>query len=71
LSDQPRPVLDPIDRLSEIIFGLLMALSFTGTMSTVTGSEGGVNAVLAAALGCNIAYSAARLIGRAKVAVVL
>jgi hypothetical protein len=56
LSDHPRPVLDPIDRLSEIIFGLLMALSFTGTMSTVTGEEGGVNAVLVAALGCNIAW---------------
>jgi len=56
LSDHPRPVLDPIDRLSEIIFGLLMALSFTGTMSTVTGGEGGVNAVLVAALGCNIAW---------------
>ncbi|WP_429807423.1 VIT1/CCC1 transporter family protein [Ensifer sp. B1-9] len=56
MSEQPRPVLDPIDRLSEIIFGLLMALSFTGTMSTVTGSEGGVNAVLAAAFGCNIAW---------------
>ncbi|MBK5570952.1 VIT1/CCC1 transporter family protein [Ensifer sp. 2YAB10] len=56
MSDHPRPVLDPIDRLSEIIFGLLMALSFTGTMSTVTGEEGGVNAVLVAALGCNIAW---------------
>ncbi|KSV89265.1 VIT1/CCC1 transporter family protein [Sinorhizobium sp. GL28] len=56
MSDQTRPVLDPIDRLSEIIFGLLMALSFTGTMSTVTGGEGGVNAVLVAALGCNIAW---------------
>lgn len=33
-----------------------MALSFTGTMSTVAGEEGGVNAVLVAALGCNIAW---------------
>ncbi|OCO98969.1 MULTISPECIES: VIT1/CCC1 transporter family protein [unclassified Ensifer] len=56
MSGQSRAVLDPIDRLSEIIFGLLMALSFTGTMSTVTGGEGGVNAVLAAAFGCNIAW---------------
>ncbi|WP_440657322.1 VIT1/CCC1 transporter family protein [Ensifer adhaerens] len=55
MSERSR-VLDPIDRLSEIIFGLLMALSFTGTMSTVTAGEGGVNAVLVAALGCNIAW---------------
>ncbi len=51
-----KPVLDPIDRLSEIIFGLLMALSFTGTMSAAV--EGGerVGSVLAAALGCNVAW---------------
>lgn len=55
MSERSR-VLDPIDRLSEIIFGLLMALSFTGTMSSVAGGEGGVNAVLVAALGCNIAW---------------
>ena len=35
--DPVRPVLDPIDRLSEVIFGLLMALSFTGTMSVAVG----------------------------------
>ncbi|MEI2296827.1 VIT1/CCC1 transporter family protein [Ensifer sp. MJa1] len=56
VKDEPRAVLDPIDRLSEIVFGLLMALTFTGTMSTVTGAEGGVNAVLVAAFGCNIAW---------------
>lgn len=55
MSERSR-ILDPIDRLSEIIFGLLMALSFTGTMSSVAGGEGGVNAVLVAALGCNIAW---------------
>ena len=30
------PVLDPIDRVSEIIFGLIMALSFTGAVSAAT-----------------------------------
>lgn len=54
--DEPRAVLDPVDRLSEIVFGLLMALTFTGTMSSVTGQEGGVRAVLIAAFGCNLAW---------------
>ncbi|HEV7306466.1 VIT1/CCC1 transporter family protein [Ensifer sp.] len=56
MTDKPRAILDPIDRLSEIVFGLLMALTFTGTMSTVTGEDGGVRAVLVAAFGCNLAW---------------
>lgn len=54
--DRPRPILDPVDRLSEIIFGLLMALSFTGTMSAAVGGGEKVNAVLIAAFGCNLAW---------------
>ncbi|CAN7342081.1 MULTISPECIES: VIT1/CCC1 transporter family protein [Ensifer] len=54
--DQSRRILDPIDRLSEIIFGLLMALSFTGTMSAAVGGGEKVNAVLVAAFGCNLAW---------------
>ncbi|BCJ91907.1 hypothetical protein IZ6_26420 [Terrihabitans soli] len=48
-------VLDPIDRVSEIIFGLLMALSFTGSLSVATAHDE-IRTVLAAALGCNIAW---------------
>ncbi|MCF1709472.1 VIT1/CCC1 transporter family protein [Tabrizicola sp. J26] len=51
-----REVLDPIDRLSEIGFGLLMALTFTGTMSVTLGEGGEVRDVLLAALGCNLAW---------------
>jgi hypothetical protein len=54
--DPFRPVLDPIDRLSEVIFGLLMALSFTGTMSVAVGEGDKVGAVLMAALSCNLAW---------------
>jgi VIT family len=54
--EQARPVLDPIDRLSEIIFGLLMALSFTGTMSVAVAGGDEVRSVLMAALGCNVAW---------------
>ena len=51
-----RQSLDPISRLSEIMFGLLMTLTFTGTMSVALGAEQTVRSVLAAALGCNIAW---------------
>ncbi len=49
-------ILDPISRLSEIMFGLLMTLTFTGTMSIVIGEGGDVRSVLLAALGCNLAW---------------
>ena len=50
------PLLDPIDRLSEVMFGLLMTLTFTGTMSVAIGDGGNVRTVLLAALGCNLAW---------------
>jgi hypothetical protein len=49
-------ILDPISRLSEIMFGLLMTLTFTGTMSVVIGTGGDVRSVLIAALGFNLAW---------------
>ena len=48
--------LDPIDRLSEVMFGLLMALTFTGTMSVSLGEGATVRDILLAAVGCNIAW---------------
>lgn len=51
-----RSVLDPIDRMSEIVFGLLMVLSFTGTMSAAVAGGEKVGGVLIAALGCNVAW---------------
>lgn len=61
LSDNPvsRPksaLLDPISRQSEIMFGLLMTLTFTGTASVTLGEGGTVRGILLAALGCNIAW---------------
>ncbi|MEJ8857305.1 VIT1/CCC1 transporter family protein [Variovorax robiniae] len=49
-------VLDPIDRNSEILFGLFMVLTFTGTLSVATAGREDVRAVLLAALGCNTAW---------------
>ncbi len=49
-------VLDPVDRISEVLFGLIMVLSFTGAISASTDSHENVQALLWAALGCNIAW---------------
>jgi hypothetical protein len=49
-------VLDPIDRISEILFGLFMVLTFTGTLSVATAGREDVRLMLIAAIGCNIAW---------------
>lgn len=49
-------VLDPIDRVSEILFGLFMVLSFTGTLSVASAGPKEVREMLVAAVGCNIAW---------------
>ncbi len=48
--------LDPVDRISEVIFGLIMALTFTGTISVSSTGKQEVNSLLWAALGCNVAW---------------
>ena len=49
-------VLDPVDRASEVIFGLLMALTFTGSVSVATDGHEELRTMMAAALGCNLAW---------------
>ncbi|MBD7977176.1 hypothetical protein [Serpens gallinarum] len=49
-------VLDPVSRLSEILFGLLMVLTFTGTFSVANAGESSVRELLIASLGCNLAW---------------
>lgn len=50
-----RRVLEPIERISEVLFGLIMALAFTGTLSVVS-DESEVRTTLVGALGCNLAW---------------
>jgi hypothetical protein len=72
--EQRAPVLDPVSRISEIIFGLLMALSFTGSLNAATAGREEVRTMLWTALGCNLAwglvdavmYLIGTLIGRAR-----
>jgi VIT1/CCC1 family predicted Fe2+/Mn2+ transporter len=49
-------VLDPHERISEVLFGLIMVLTFTGSISVAEASRENVRAILIAALGCNIAW---------------
>ena len=55
--DTPRKrLLDPSERLSEILFGLIMVLTFTCTFNVAQAGNGGVHGMLLAALGCNLAW---------------
>ena len=49
-------VLDPTDRLGETLFGLIMVLSFTCSISVATAGRQEVREMLIAALGCNTAW---------------
>ena len=49
-------VLDPIDRISEVLFGLIMVLTSTGTLSVATAGRAEVKTMILAALGCNLAW---------------
>ncbi len=48
--------LDPIDRVSEVLFGLIMVLTFTGSLSVVGAGREDVRTMLVGALGCNLAW---------------
>ena len=52
----PDRVLEPGERISEILFGLIMALTVTGTTSVVTADRFQIRTMLIAALGCNVAW---------------
>jgi VIT1/CCC1 family predicted Fe2+/Mn2+ transporter len=49
-------VLEPIDRVSEILFGVIMALTFTCTLGVATAGANDVRTMLFGALGCNLAW---------------
>ena len=49
-------VLEPGDRIAEVLFGLIMVLTFTGSLSVAESGRDDVRAMLIGALGCNIAW---------------
>jgi hypothetical protein len=49
-------VLDPMERISEVLFGLIMVLTFTGSLSVATTDHAGIRTMLIGAIGCNLAW---------------
>ena len=52
----PKRVLDPSERIAELLFGLIMVLTFTGSLSAAEAGREDLRAMLIGALGCNIAW---------------
>ena len=49
-------VLDPMERISETLFGLIMALTFICSLGVATGANINIQTMLIGALGCNLAW---------------
>jgi hypothetical protein len=60
MSDDPikstKRVLEPHERISEVLFGLIMVLTFTGSLSVAEAGRDDVRTMLIGALGCNLAW---------------
>jgi VIT1/CCC1 family predicted Fe2+/Mn2+ transporter len=56
LSKPPGPILEPMDRIAETLFGVIMALTFTCTLGVEIADDIKVRTMLIAALGCNLAW---------------
>jgi hypothetical protein len=50
------PVLNPVDRVSEMLFGLFMALTFVGAVSVADQGDAQIRRMFIAALGCNLSW---------------
>ena len=55
--ERRRRVLEPMERLSEVIFGLIMVLTFTCSFSAATSGRAEVREMLIGAIGCNLAWA--------------
>lgn len=53
---QVAALLNPLGRLSEVLFGLIMAVAIVGSTSVAAGGQRDVRALLLAALDCNLAW---------------
>ena len=51
-----RPRLEPTERIGEVLFGLIMVLTFTGSLSVLDAGRDDVRTMLIGAIGCNIAW---------------
>ena len=55
-ADRSRRVLHPTERIAEVLFGLIMVLTFTGSLSVAEADRAEVRTMLIGALGCNLAW---------------
>ena len=55
-STKTRLLLNPMDRVAEILFGLIMALSFTCSIGIASRGPAEVRQLLIGAVGCNLAW---------------
>lgn len=53
---ESKRVLEPVERISEILFGLIMVLTFTCSFSFTQAGRNQVDAMLWGAIGCNLAW---------------
>ena len=53
---QSKRLLDPVDRVSEILFGLIMVLTSTNSLSVATAGRADIGTMIWGALGCNLAW---------------
>lgn len=56
VSEEKGHVLEPVERLSEVLFGLIMALTFTGSIHAAGAGREEYRTMLFGAIGCNIAW---------------
>jgi VIT1/CCC1 family predicted Fe2+/Mn2+ transporter len=52
----PGRLLDPLDRACEILFGVIMVVTFTGSISVAHNGAVDTRTVVEAAIGCNLAW---------------
>jgi VIT1/CCC1 family predicted Fe2+/Mn2+ transporter len=50
------PILDPLERFSEILFGVIMVLTFTVSLRVARADRVQIREMLIGALGCNLAW---------------
>lgn len=51
-----RRLLEPQERLAEVLFGLIMVITFTGSLSVAEAGRDDVRTMIVGALGCNLAW---------------
>lgn len=49
-------VLDPVERSCEVLFGIIMVMTFTNSLSVAAAGRADVRSMLIGALGCNLAW---------------